>query len=183
MVPTTPGEPLGLASKTVRVAPYDARWPLLFDAERERIDDAVRAAGLPLLELEHVGSTSVPGLAAKPILDIAAGRASAVPGAEYVPVLERLGYVHRGEQGLPGREFFRRGELRSHHLHLVERGGMHWRRYVVFRDALRADVALRDAYGALKQELARRFPHDREAYIDGKTEFVTRVVGGDDRGE
>jgi GrpB-like predicted nucleotidyltransferase (UPF0157 family) len=169
-------EPLGLESRTVRVVPYDTRWPAIFRAEAARLTEAVAVAGLPALILEHVGSTAVPGLAAKPILDVAAGRRREIPADVYVPVLEAAGYVYRGNSGLPGREFFRRGDPRSHHLHLVECGGWHWQRYLGFRDALRADVTLRDAYAALKHELAARYPHDREAYIEGKTTFVESVV-------
>jgi GrpB-like predicted nucleotidyltransferase (UPF0157 family) len=169
-------EPLGLESGTVRVVPYDARWPALYEDEARRIARAVAEAGLPSLELEHVGSTSVPGLAAKPILDLAAGFSSGAAAPGYIPVLESLGYVYRGDGGLPGREFFRRGVVRSHHLHLVQSGSMHWVRYLAFRDALRADPALRDAYARLKQELAARHPRDREAYIEGKTEFVEAVL-------
>src|SRR5438093_12139009 len=103
-----PGVPasLGLESGTVRIVPYDPEWPALFDAESRRLQLAV--APLPIV-LEHTGSTGVPGLAAKPVLDLLGG----VPeGADLQPYVARLaagGYVHRGEQGIPGREFFRRG--------------------------------------------------------------------------
>jgi GrpB-like predicted nucleotidyltransferase (UPF0157 family) len=169
-------EPLGLESKTVRVVPYDERWPALFEAEAKRIVDAVTVAGLPELALEHVGSTAVPGLAAKPILDIAAGHAAGTAPSVYIAVFESLGYLYRGNGGLPGREFFRRGELRSHHLHLVERTGSHWMRYLRFRNNLRDDPLVRDAYAALKQALAVQYPRDREAYILGKTEFVESIL-------
>ena len=172
-------EPLGLESKTVRVVPYDDRWPALFDAEAKRIADAVAAAGLPELALEHVGSTAVPGLAAKPVLDIAAGYGAGISPSAYAAVLESLDYVYRGDAGLPGREFFRRGEPRSHHLHLVQQRGTHWVRYMRFRDALRADAVVRDAYAALKHELAIRHPRNREAYILGKKEFVEGVLHND----
>ena len=169
-------EPLGLESKTVRVVAYDDRWPALFEDEAQRIALAVTAASLPKLALEHVGSTAVPGLAAKPILDIGAAYSPELTPSAYVAVLESLGYVYRGDGGLPGREFFRRGTIRSHHLHLVKWGGEHWRRYLEFRDALRADPALRDAYAELKRSLAARYSRDREAYITSKTEFVERVL-------
>ena len=169
-------EPLGLESKTVRVVPYDDRWPDLFDAESTHILDAVAAARLPPLAIEHVGSTAVMGLAAKPILDIAAGRPPDILPTTYIPILESLGYIYRGDGGLPGREFFRRGMLRSHHIHLVELGGTHWSRYLRFRDALRADPEIRDAYADLKRALAGQFPRDREGYIAGKADFVERVL-------
>jgi GrpB-like predicted nucleotidyltransferase (UPF0157 family) len=170
------GDALGLESKTVRVVPYDDRWPSLFEAEAKRIRDAVASAGLPTLALEHVGSTAIVGLAAKPILDIAAGYENGIAPAVYIPALESLGYIYRGDGGLPGREFFRRGALRSHHLHLVELGGVHWSRYMRFRDALRADETLRDAYASTKLALAAQYPRDREAYIAGKSEFVESVL-------
>jgi GrpB-like predicted nucleotidyltransferase (UPF0157 family) len=169
-------EPLGLDSGTVRVVPYDAAWPALFEAEAERIAAAVREGGLPPLAVEHVGSTSVPGLAAKPILDLLAGRSPAVPLDGYVAALEAAGYAYRGENGLPGRHYFVRGEPRSRHLHLVELGGAHWRRHLAFRDALRARPALAAGYAALKHDLAARHASDREAYTNAKTAFVERVL-------
>jgi GrpB-like predicted nucleotidyltransferase (UPF0157 family) len=169
-------EPLGLASRTVRVESYDARWPAPFRAEAVRVSNAIEAAKLPAVAIEHIGSTAVPGLAAKPILDLAIGRRNQSSAGAYISVLEAAGYVYRGDGGLPGREFFRRGELRTHHVHLVEIGGWHWQRYLGFRDALRADPELREAYASLKRALAAEHPHDREAYIQGKTAFVEAVV-------
>jgi GrpB-like predicted nucleotidyltransferase (UPF0157 family) len=171
-------EPLRLESKTARVVPYDDRWPVLFEVEAGRITGTVERAGLPALVLEHVGSTAIPGLAAKPILDIAAGRPPAIEPSVYIPAFESIGYVYRGDGGLPGREFLRRGVLRSHHVHLVELNDAHWSRYMRFRDALQVDSSLRDAYAELKETLAARYPRDREAYIAGKTEFVERVLRG-----
>ena len=167
------GASLGLPGGVVRVAPYDASWPAMFADEARRIGDALGA--LPLA-LEHMGSTAVPGLDAKPVLDVLAGYPPGADVATYVAALGRAGYVHRGEQGIPGREFFRRGEPRAYHLHLAVRDGTFWHDHLAFRDALRADPALRDAYAALKHELARRFPLDREAYTDGKTRFVRDVL-------
>ena len=169
-------EPLGLESKAVRLVPYDERWPGLFDREASRIAAAIAAARLPTISLEHIGSTAVPGLTAKPILDIAAGYGTGTSPSVYIQVLDSLGYEHRGDGGVPGREFFRRGELRSHHLHLVERNGTHWLRYLRFRNALRNDPAVRDAYAALKQALALQYPGDRDAYLLGKMDFVERTL-------
>lgn len=166
---------LGLESGTVRVVPYAPAWPALFAAEAERIRAAL--GGLPL-RLEHMGSTGIPGLAAKPIVDILAGRPPGSAVAPYVEALVRAGYVHRGEQGIPGREFFRRGDPRSYHLHLAEEGAPAWRTPLAFRDALRADPALAAEYTRLKLELAARFPRDREAYIEGKGPFVAGVLRG-----
>ena len=154
------GASLGLPGGVVRVAPYDASWPAMFADEARRIGDALGA--LPLA-LEHMGSTAVPGLDAKPVLDVLAGYPPGADVATYVAALGRAGYVHRGEP-------------RAYHLHLAVRDGTFWRDHLAFRDALRADPALRAAYAALKHELARRFPLDREAYTDGKTRFVRDVL-------
>ena len=164
---------LGLLSGTVRVVPYNPAWPALFAAEADRIGAAL--APLPI-HLEHVGSTSVSGLAAKPIIDILAGRPQGEVAAPYIEALSRAGYDHRGEQGIPGREFFRRGTPRAYHVHFVELGSTFWRDYLRFRDLLRADASVAAAYERLKQELAERFPHDREAYIAGKDPFIVAVL-------
>jgi GrpB-like predicted nucleotidyltransferase (UPF0157 family) len=165
---------LGLESGTVRVVAHDPAWAAMFAAESARIR-AVLGPELPLA-LEHTGSTAVSGLVAKPILDLLGGYPPGARVERYVEALVRADYVHRGEQGIPGREFFRRGEPRAFHLHLAVQHGPFWREHLAFRDALRAQPAVREAYAALKLELARRFPRDREAYIEGKGAFVRQVV-------
>lgn len=166
-------DPLGLESGIVRLVEYDARWPALFAAEQQRIEEA--CVGLAL-RLEHVGGTSIPGMWAKPVLDIAAGRPHGASPKLYMAAFERAGYEHRGEQGLPGREFFRRGHPRAYHLHLVDEGGGHWRNYLAFRNYLREhpDASLRVAEA--KRALAARFPRDREEYTEGKTPFVQEIL-------
>jgi GrpB-like predicted nucleotidyltransferase (UPF0157 family) len=166
---------LGLERGVVRLVPYDLAWPELFAAEAERIQKIFSAAGL-VIALEHMGSTAIPGLAAKPILDILGGYPAGVRVADYISVLIGAGYMHRGEQGIPGREFFRRGDPRSHHLHLATIDGTFWRDHLAFRDRLRADQSLRDSYAALKEDLAARFPRDREAYIEAKGPFVKAIL-------
>jgi GrpB-like predicted nucleotidyltransferase (UPF0157 family) len=167
--------PLGLESGTVRVVPYDPRWAELFARESGRIRAALTARSLTL-EIEHMGSTAVPGLSAKPIVDILAGwdRAEELPLV--IDTLKDAGYVHRGEQDIPGREFFRRGEPRQYHLHLAQYRGTFWRDHLAFRDLLRADAGVAGAYQALKLTLAEQYPRDREAYIAGKTEFVQDML-------
>jgi GrpB-like predicted nucleotidyltransferase (UPF0157 family) len=166
---------LGLESGTVRVVPYDSTWPCLFAAEAARLQALFAASGLAVA-LEHTGSTAVPGLAAKPILDILAGYPEGAVVAEYISVLTNADYMHRGEQGIPGREFFRRGDPRAYHVHLTAIDSQFWRDHLAFRDRLRADNALRDAYAALKHDLAARFPRDREAYIEAKGSFVREAL-------
>lgn len=166
---------LGLESGTVRVVPYDSAWPRLFLLEAECLHRLFARRNLPIV-IEHTGSTAVPGLAAKPILDILAGYVQGADVQEYVSTFIEADYVHRGEQGIPGREFFRRGNPRAYHVHLTAIDSRFWRDHRTFRDRLRADIALRDSYAALKRELAAQFPRDREAYIAAKESFVKDVL-------
>jgi GrpB-like predicted nucleotidyltransferase (UPF0157 family) len=166
---------LGLESGTVRVVPYDAAWPELFVNEADRLHEHFMRQKLAIV-IEHTGSTAVPGLAAKPILDILAGRPPGELVRPYVDTLIVAGYVHRGEQEIPGREFFRRGNPRAYHVHLTTIGSSFWQDHLTLRDRLRADSSLRDRYAELKRELAAEFPRDREAYISGKESFVKEVL-------
>ncbi len=166
-------DPLGLEPGVVRLVDYDDRWPRLFAAEERRIRDH---CGTLALRLEHIGGTSIPGMCAKPILDIVAGRSGGASIEDYVAALERSDYVYRGERGLPGRDYFRRGEPRAYHLHLVEDGGALWSDYIVFRDYLRAHTDVAREFGVLKRALAARFAHDREAYTNAKGPHVDEIL-------
>ena len=170
-----PSASLGLESKTVRVVPYDPAWPGLFVAERQRLDGILMQEGIALA-IQHTGSTSIPGLAAKPILDILAGAPDPPTLARAIDTLQRADYIYRGEQDITGRHFFRRGNPRQYHVHLTLTGSEFWRDHLLFRDYLRAHSEVAAEYAALKHTLAERFPFDREAYIAGKTEFVEHVL-------
>ena len=165
--------PLGLESGVVRLVDYDSAWPELFRLESLRIATALAP---PTLRLEHVGSTAVPGLLAKPVLDILGGYPPTAGMSAIISGLERAGYVHRGDQGIPGREFFRRGEPRAYHLHLTVVGSDFWHEHLDFRELLRSNAGMRDAYGTLKRDLVSRYPRDREAYIEGKGPFVREAL-------
>jgi GrpB-like predicted nucleotidyltransferase (UPF0157 family) len=168
--------PLGLEPGVVRVVDYDPEWPALFEREAARIVRAVHK--LPLV-LHHIGSTAVPGLAARPVLDMLAGYQEADPAAlwKYITAITTAGYQYRGEEGIPGREFFRRGDPRAYHLHLADVGSEFFRENLAFRDVLRSDAALREAYATLKHELFRKYPQNRAAYIEGKEPFVMKALG------
>lgn len=166
---------LGLESGQVRVVPYDSTWPHMFASEAGRLQQHFARARLPV-SIEHTGSTAVPGLAAKPILDILAGYPQGAVVASYITVLTNADYVHREEQEIPGREFFRRGTPRAYQVHLAAIDGAFWRDHLTFRERIRADDALRDSYAALKLDLAASYPRDREAYIAAKEPFVNEVL-------
>lgn len=160
----------------VIVVDYDPAWPCLFVQEAEVIQKTV---GDALVAVEHVGSTSIPGLAAKPVIDILVGVMSLAAGASVSPALEALGYENRGENGIPGRLFFRKGPMqyqRTHHLHMVETDHEQWTMMLTFRDYLRAHPDDARHYEALKRSLAVQFRDNRRAYTDGKEDFVKAVL-------
>lgn len=162
------------ADEPVAVLPYDPAWADWFEEVRTVVDAAL--AQVPH-RVEHVGSTAVRGLAAKPILDVDV----VVPGPAEVPAaiegLAGVGYAHRGDLGVPGREAFAWPPgSRRHHLYVLVEGARELRRHLAFRDALRADPALAREYAALKLELARRHGGDREAYTEAKGAFVERAL-------
>ena len=162
-----------MADGGVRLLAYDPLWPMMFEAEAERIEAA--CAGLAI-RLEHVGSTSVPGMSAKPIIDILTGRPPQSRPEPYIAALRQLGYEHKGAFGVPGREYFRRGTPRSHHVHLVSWSSAVWRDTLRFRDLLRADAAIARDYEALKRDLAIANANDRRAYTEGKGPFIRGVI-------
>jgi GrpB-like predicted nucleotidyltransferase (UPF0157 family) len=161
-------------AEPVIVVPYDPDWPDAFASVRDRI-----AAGLGKLAvgIEHVGSTAVAGLDAKPILDIDVVIRSEDDLWEVATALAELGYTHLGDLGVAGRHAFRApaGPPR-HHLYVCAAGGAALTAHLTLRDALRADPALAADYGALKRELAERYRDDRDAYTEGKTTFITTVL-------
>lgn len=161
----------------VRLAPYDPAWPAAFEAERERL----RALFAPELRaIEHVGSTAIPGMPAKPIVDLLAGVESmAVADGLFERVLLHGYTTSRAfNEMLADRRWFMRllHGRRTHHLHLVVLGSPTWREHLLFRDRLRSNAVLAESYARLKLELAERFMHDREAYTDAKSEFVSSVL-------
>lgn len=164
---------LGLPKGTVRLAPHDEEWHRLFAREEARLREAL--GGLAAA-FEHVGSTAVCGISAKPVIDIAVAVREIADAARCVAPLEAAGYEYRGENGIPGRHYFTRGEPRTHHLHLVELGGELWRSHLLFRDYLRRHPRVAEAYEDLKKRRAREHPEDRGAYTDGKADFIKSVL-------
>ena len=171
---------IGLRRGVVELHPPNPAWPDAFRAEAERLARHVADAELPPLSFEHIGSTAVPGLDAKPIIDLIVGHQPGIDPRVYFLTLQAAGYEHRGPQGVPEREFFVRGpeSHRTHHLNLVPIEGVFWREHLLFRDRLRNEPAVRSAYGTLKRQLAATHPDDRGAYTDGKAHFVSYIVEG-----
>ena len=160
-----------LEREPVFVEPYDQEWPAWFAAERERL---LISLGSHVVTVDHIGSTAVPGLMAKPIIDILLGVGDMSDRSTLVSPLVAAGYAYipEYEKTFPERLFFYRRQPRACHVHLVRADSEFRQRHLLFRDYLRAHPEARAAYARLKEELAKRFRHDRQAYLEGKSEFI-----------
>lgn len=162
-----------MAELVIEVVPFQQSWLAKYEAEREQLCRVLKGV---MQAIEHIGSTSVCGLDAKPIIDIAVRLPSVTLVSDLVERLAQLDYAYQGEFGLHGRHFFTKGEPRAFHLHLVDNSTNHWRRWIDFRDALRRDPVLRQDYQRLKHELARKYRFQRPLYSEGKSDFINEVV-------
>jgi GrpB-like predicted nucleotidyltransferase (UPF0157 family) len=165
---------LGLEKGAVNLSPHREEWHELFAAEAGQL---TAAADKHALAIEHIGSTAICGIAAKPIIDIALAVREIADVEHIIQPFGNLGYVYRGENGIPDRHYFRKGSLRrTHHLHVVTYGSDLWRNHLLFRDYLRAHPQIAAQYENLKRELAQTHQENREAYTEGKTEFIENVL-------
>jgi GrpB-like predicted nucleotidyltransferase (UPF0157 family) len=158
----------------IEVVPYRGEWAAQFEQVARRLREAL--ADVPSARVEHVGSTAVPGLAAKPILDIDVIVDPAATGAA-VSALQAIGYRHRGDLGLAGREAFHApDDDPRRHVYVCEAGTLNVRNHLAVRDVLRRRDDLRDAYGVVKLALAEDSGMDIGAYLAGKTDVLQRVL-------
>jgi len=170
---TKTGAVLGLPAKTVRLTDHDSVWPELFRREEALLR---QVAGGVLLSVQHIGSSCIPGLKAKPIIDILGGVETLAQGQELALPLRHAGYHYLGGHLVPEHHVYGKGDNRTHLLHIVEYNGAAWRRVIAFRDILLKypDVAAR--YETLKIGLSRQFPDDRPAYGEAKTAHIDRIL-------
>jgi GrpB-like predicted nucleotidyltransferase (UPF0157 family) len=162
-------------TQPVEVVDYDPSWPRWYEEERDRIAAAI---GDSALAIEHVGGTAVPGLPAKPVIDLMVGVEDIERAGPAVAGLINLGYeyIPELESQLPDRRYFRRGTPETHHVHMVPVSSDYWEEHLLFRDYLRSHPQAAEEYGKLKRGLADRFRLDREAYRAGKLPFIATVV-------
>jgi len=174
------------------VQPYDPAWPEQFLQIKAFLESGLRKAGTatfpncrkggsPRFSIEHVGSTAVPGIVAKPIIDLDIVTEERC-FSEIKARLETLGYVHLGDLGLPGREAFEladaetKSRLPEHHLYVCEDGSYELRKHLAFRDFMRQHPEWRDRLNRLKQDLCIQHNNARQAYIDGKSDMVAEIT-------
>ena len=162
--------------KPIEVVPYDPNWKEEFQKLKHMLEGIL--GNIPIA-IEHVGSTSVEGLAAKPVIDLAVVIESYFDLPKVIELLCEHGFEHRGDQGVEGREAFRRNikdEFMTYHLYVCPKNGKGFLEQMAFRDYLRENEAARNEYAKLKYRLAKEYRNDREAYCDNKTDFVTGIL-------
>lgn len=162
-------------SRPIRIVPHDPQWPDHYAREHGRISHTL---GRRVSVIEHIGSTAVRDLAAKPIIDIMAGVADSTAAEDCLQPLAEIGYTGvTAQPGIPGWHYCiaRLGSDLSFHLHLVTHPSLHWDRHILFRDYLRRHPEVAGQYGELKTRLAREYTADRQAYTEGKAEFILRI--------
>ena len=162
-------------NKHVIVQSYDESWKTDFIAIRDELDAALKDLAL---RIEHVGSTSVEGLAAKPIIDIDVVISDRSVLPEVVSALGSIGYSHEGDLGIPGREAFKyegKDHLRKHHLYVCAQDSEELKRHLAFRDYLRSHPEAASEYGRIKEEGAALYPYDIDRYIEHKSPFIENV--------
>lgn len=163
----------GIEKRVIEIFDYDPLWPVKF---REQANRIAKALGDAALQIEHIGSTSVPGLAAKPIIDVLLVVNEAGDEAAYLPALEAAGYVLRvREPDFYEHRMFRTPEL-DVHLHVFSKDSPEIERYLDFRNQLRTDEDDRKAYETVKRKLVREDWTDMNAYADAKTEVIEKTI-------
>ena len=168
-------------TRPVIIFDYDSQWPVIYEEEKQRI---LTVGGDKVLCVEHIGSTSVVGLGAKPIIDMMVGVDGLVSSNDLLPMLRIIGYDDVTPEPDDPEWFYclskvYRGEkvrLQNFHIHLIMFGSKTWERHILFRDFLRTHPGAARKYDRLKREMAARYSSDREAYTNSKTQFITSIV-------
>ncbi|HGH7173357.1 TPA: GrpB family protein [Bacillus wiedmannii] len=165
---------LGLPKGEVFLVPWTEEWNKNFLSEKEKIQDKI---GEYIMNIHHIGSTSVKHLSAKPIIDIAIEIKDFKDGANTSSPLEKLGYSYRGTNILPDRHYFSKGEPRTHQIHMHQCGNKHLLEQLKFRDYLRDNDEARIEYERLKLNLAKLNKNNRQKHTEEKTTFIRTILG------
>ena len=167
---------IGLTRNKVEIVSYSATWPDIFKLERDKLMVILGVGNV--LDIQHVGSTSIPHMEAKPIIDIAIAVENFEEAKKLVEPMVENGYTYRGENGIPRRHFFIKysDEKSLFHVHMNEVTSKDWIGQIYFRDYLRTHENKCKEYIQLKNDLAKEFPLDREAYTKGKNDFIQSIL-------
>ncbi|WP_179134058.1 GrpB family protein [Halobacillus massiliensis] len=159
--------------REVKIVPYSLHWPAMFNAEAVRVKSIF---GKEMAGIHHIGSTSIPSIHAKPVIDILVEVNDIRKVDRYNSEMQMLGYEAKGEHGIAGRRFFKKGgNSRTHHIHVFESGSREAARHLAFRDYMRAHPEEALTYSQLKQRLAEKHPFDIDSYIEGKDAYIKEI--------
>jgi GrpB-like predicted nucleotidyltransferase (UPF0157 family) len=166
---------IGLRRGTVKLVDHNPNWAEYFRKEKQLL---LKIMGQKAVDIRHIGSTSIPGMPAKPIVDILAAVKRLADVESFTEDLIVLGYADKGNGDVRGRRYFVKGgvEKRTHHLNFCEMNSYFWTSHLAFRDYLERQPEAAQQYSALKRALESRFPRDRAAYTTGKEEFVRSIL-------
>ncbi len=166
---------IGLRRKKVVLLSYNPAWKKLYEEEKKLISFVI---GEQALDIQHVGSTSIPGVKSKPIIDIAIGVESLKDRDTCIKPLEEMGYQYKNDSGVKGRYFFVKGseDNRTHYIHLVKLNSEQWKNFIFFRDYLRKNKKAVEKYNILKEKIAEKYKDDRDTYTLRKSIFIKKVI-------
>ena len=166
---------IGLKRKKVELISYKPIWKKLYKKEEKLL---INALGKDVLDIQHVGSTSVPGVKSKPIIDIAVGIKSLKIGKKFIGLLKKLNYEYMGNAGVRGRLFFGKGSRNNctHYLHVEKLNSRNWKNHIIFRDYLLSHKTAVQEYNKLKEKLAEEFKDDRDQYTAKKGIFIRKII-------
>lgn len=175
MISVERAKDIGLKRGTVQLRAHNQNWKKIFEEEKALL---LRHFPSQILEISHGGSTAIPGMPAKPIIDMFAVVSSLEEAEQMRKELESLNYHYRGEEGVPGRILYAKGEeeIRTHHLHLVERESDEWKNHLLIKNYYLRHPEVAQGYAELKKALAEQYPNDRIAYGKGKSDFIQSVI-------
>ena len=161
-------------ARKIKVVPHDPNWSKLFKVEA---DEIAAILGQEVVAVHHIGSTAIPGISAKPIIDILVEVHDIKKIDDFNKEMIELGYQPKGEFGIPGRRFFIKGgdATRTHHIHMFQTGDTEVERHLDFRDYMMAHPEEAQAYSRLKVQLAQKFPEDIDGYMEGKDGFIKEI--------
>jgi len=159
--------------RRVEVVSYNSNWKKMYKRESEKIKNTLNDI---IIDIHHIGSTAIPGIKAKPVIDILAEVKDIEAVDQYNHEMEELGYEVMGEYGIPKRRFFRKGgNKRTHHIHIFQAGNEEIERHINFKEYLITHPDKRREYSKLKEKLANKYTYDVESYTNGKSDFIKEI--------
>jgi GrpB-like predicted nucleotidyltransferase (UPF0157 family) len=165
---------IGLKRNTLELVPFNKNWKNIFDSEKARILRKIRKY---IISIEHIGSTSIQNICAKPIIDIAVSLKDYKDGIKCIRGLTELGYLYKGELGIPGRHYFRtNNEIVKFHIHMFAETSILWKNHIFFRNYLNRHPEKAKEYEKLKLKLMEKYKNNRELYTEGKSEFIKSIL-------